>query len=225
MLEHASLPLWAEQTAVQKVETLRRLVDDLYGYVLRDARERLLELLDAHVPADDKEASDVRLIKEMLRRYPNLFSKNCEAGHITGSALVMDMISGRVLLHHHKSLNRWLQLGGHAEYETDPAQIAMREAVEESGLPDLRFFPADVEPRPTDIDVHTIPQTGTRPEHLHLDFRYLLATAQPGKLRAGVGESDRFLWIEPAGVARLTPPVDPGLARLIGKARQRFRAS
>jgi 8-oxo-dGTP pyrophosphatase MutT (NUDIX family) len=225
MPDHASLPLWAEQATAQKVETLRRLVDDLYGYVLQDARQRLLELLDAHVPADDKEASDVRLIKQMLRRYPNLFSKNCEAGHITGSALVVDLIGGRVLLHYHKSLGRWLQLGGHADYETDPAQIALREAAEESGLPDLAFIPAEESPRPADIDVHAIPQAGTRPEHLHLDFRYLLATAQPDRLRAGVGESDRFLWVDPAGVAGLTLPIDPGLARLIGKVRQRFRAS
>ncbi len=225
MPDHASLPLWAEQSTTQKVETLRRLVDDLYGYVLRDARERLLEILDAHVPADDKEASDVLLIKQMLRRYPNLFSKTCEAGHVTGSALVMDMAGGRILLHYHKSLNRWLQFGGHAEYETDPAQVALREAAEESGLPDLAFSPAEENPRPADIDVHAIPQAGTRPEHLHLDFRYVLATAQPDKLKVGVGESDRFVWVDPAEVTGLTPPVDPGLARLIGKARRRFRVS
>lgn len=225
MPEHTSMPLWAEQSTAQKVETLRRLVDDLFGYALQEAREKLIGVLDTHLPADDKEASDVQVIKEMLRRYPNVFSKNCEAGHITGSALVMDVNSGRVLLHYHKSLNRWLQFGGHAEYETDPAQVALREATEESGLSDLAFFPAGIARRPVDIDVHSIPQAGTRPEHLHLDFRYVLATAQPDKLRGGESESDRFLWIDPVEVARLTPPLDPGLMRLIGKAQQRFRTS
>ena len=223
MPDHATLPLWAEQDAAQKIETLRRLVGDLYGYVLRDARDNLIRLLEAHTPADQKEADDVRLIRDMLRQYPNLLNKNCEVGHITASAIVLDANSGRVLLHFHKSLNRWLQFGGHPEYETDPAQVALREAIEESGLPDLRFFAADM--RPADIDVHTIPPVGNRPEHLHLDFRYVLATSQPQSLRAGTGESDQFMWLEPEKLVELGVQVDPALARLIGKASQRYAAS
>ncbi len=41
---------------------------------------------------------------------------------------------GKVLLIHHRSLNKWLPLGGHIELDEDPEAAALREAREESGL-------------------------------------------------------------------------------------------
>ena len=40
----------------------------------------------------------------------------------------------KVLLIHHRKLNRWLPLGGHIELDEDPEQAALREAREESGF-------------------------------------------------------------------------------------------
>ena len=40
----------------------------------------------------------------------------------------------KVLLIHHRKLNKWLPLGGHVELDEDPEQAALREAKEESGL-------------------------------------------------------------------------------------------
>src|SRR5437868_15224283 len=41
---------------------------------------------------------------------------------------------GKVLLIHHRKLNKWLPLGGHIELDEDPEIAALREAKEESGL-------------------------------------------------------------------------------------------
>ena len=41
---------------------------------------------------------------------------------------------GRVLLIHHRKLDKWLPLGGHIELDEDPEMAALREAKEESGL-------------------------------------------------------------------------------------------
>ena len=40
----------------------------------------------------------------------------------------------RVLVVHHRKLDKWLPLGGHIELDEDPEQAALREAKEESGL-------------------------------------------------------------------------------------------
>ncbi len=178
----------------------------------------VFQILDEHQPADEKEKADVALIRRMAEAHPDLLSKECEPGHITGSALIIDLKNGRYLLHYHKSLNKWLQFGGHGEGEADPAETAMREAVEESGLTDLRFFPA-VSPRPLDIDVHTIPAKNGQPEHLHLDFRYLLATEKTEPQRLDKKESGRFRWFRFDQLSDLEPRVDPGLFRLILKAK------
>ncbi|MEO6687974.1 MAG: NUDIX hydrolase [Dokdonella sp.] len=92
-------------------------------------------------------------------------------GHLTGSAWLVSADGQRVLLTHHRKLDRWLQLGGHADGDPDLARVALREAEEESGLADLI-----VEPAIFDIDRHSIPARGDEPEHWHYDVRYVVRT-------------------------------------------------
>ena len=41
---------------------------------------------------------------------------------------------GKILVIHHRKLNKWLPVGGHVELDEDPEQAALREAREESGF-------------------------------------------------------------------------------------------
>ena len=225
MPKHASLPLWKEKSIEQKLDALRAMLLDLYRYQLGDALAEIVDMLDAHQPADENEARDMQLIKKLIAEHPNILSMNCEVGHITASAVIAHPASGRTLLHFHKRLGRWLQVGGHAEYETDLAQVALREAREETGLPDLTFYPANETPLPIDYDVHTIPQAGDTGAHLHLDFRYLLVTSQPDELAPAQGESTRFRWLRFADALAMGSALDPALRRLLRKARDRCSAA
>ena len=216
---HARLPLWTDQSQEQKLETLRRLLLDLYRYQMADPLARIVRALDAHQPADAKETDDIQLIKRLIAEHPDIISQSCEVGHITASALIVDPKSRRVLLHYHKRLGRWLQVGGHAEYETDFSQVALREAMEETGLPDLAFYPSGEAVAPIDYDVHTIPRLGDMPQHLHLDFRYLLTTRQPEALAPAAGESARFRWLHFHEALSLPEDFDASLKRLLRKAR------
>ncbi len=222
---HARLPVWDDKSPDQKLETLRAFVLDLYSYQLSEARTAILAMLDAHKPADDKEARDIRLIKSMIAAHPNIFSMNCEVGHITASAVIVEPASRLTLLHFHKRLGRWLQVGGHADFETDFALVALREAREETGLPDLAFHAPTDAVVPIDYDVHTIPQSGDKPEHLHLDFRYILTTNQPDALAPAQGESTRFRWLSFAEALAMDDAIDDSLCRLLRKARATFASA
>jgi len=100
---------------------------------------------------------------------PDAFERHRLAGHFTGSAWVVSADGERVLLMHHRKLGRWLQLGGHADGDTDLSRVALREAQEESGLDDLV-----VESGVFDLDRHRIPERGSEPEHWHYDVRYVV---------------------------------------------------
>ena len=117
-------------------------------------------------------------------------------------------------------MGRWLQVGGHCENETDPAQAALREAREETGLPDLVHFPPAAKPVPIDFDVHAIPEFDDLPQHLHLDFRYLLFTDQPENLAPRDGESTRFRWLPFREALALDADIDDSLRRLLRKAER-----
>jgi len=217
MPRHARLPLWRDQSPDQKLETLRGLILDLYRCQFGGALAGIADMLDAHQPADAKEARDIQRVKALITEHPNILNANCETGHITASAAIIHPASSRTLLHWHKRLGRWLQVGGHCDFETDLAEAALREAREETGLPDLAHYPADRKPAPIDIDVHTIPQIGDQPEHLHLDFRYALVTEQPHALAPAEGESTRFRWLRFGEALTIGEDIDDSLRRLLRK--------
>jgi len=128
-------------------------------------------------------------LREALRGYANQYAEDVHAaacllfldeaerpfdrehvpGHFTGSAWLVSADGEKVLLTHHRKLNRWLQLGGHADGDSDLAAVALREAHEESGLTRLR-----VEPDIFDVDRHWIPERKNEPGHWHHDVRYVV---------------------------------------------------
>ncbi|WP_338493839.1 NUDIX hydrolase [Streptomyces sp. SJL17-4] len=136
------------------------------------------------------------LYLEHLTAHPDGMYKPCGAGHLTGSALVIDPSRGRVLLTLHKKLGMWLQMGGHCE-PGDPtmAAVALREGTEESGIADLTLLPGG----PVRLDRHAIPA----PCHWHLDVQYA-ALAPAGAAEQISDESLDLRWFaydEVAGVA------------------------
>ena len=91
---------------------------------------------------------------------------------------------GKILLIHHRKLDKWLPLGGHIELDEDPEQAALREAKEESGL-DVELLgerPPTTSPgtraliAPRFLDIHRINDT-----HEHIGMIYW---ARPKERRA-----------------------------------------
>lgn len=160
-------------------------------------RAELLALLAAHEPADAAERAHRARIEDFVRRHADPFDRMIAEGHLTGSAFVVDP-DGRVLLTHHRKLGIWVQLGGHAEGERRACDVALREAREESGLPDLEFaagFLRGGEPALLDVDVHRIPARGGEPEHDHLDLRFALTTRVPHLIVPDPRETRALAWL------------------------------
>ena len=133
-------------------------------------------------------------------------------GHLTGSALVATQDLSCVLLTLHRKLNRWLQLGGHADGSTDLLSVAMREAREESGLTELNFAFPEI----FDLDIHWIPE-GKDPGHYHYDVRYLLTTPTPEKIMIS-DESHELRWFTLHEAYDFT--YEAGMHRLFDKVRE-----
>jgi len=180
-------------------------------------RRLLLGLLERHLAQRPEDGEVVARVSAFVRAHPDCFLRSCLEGHITGSAWILSADHRQALLTHHRKLGRWLQLGGHSDGDSDPRQVALREAREESGLARFRFLPATDDPLPLDLDVHPIPAHGGDPAHLHLDVRFLLVAEAGQPLRASA-ESKELRWFERE---RLADQVDEeSLLRLERRARQ-----
>ncbi|KPI19169.1 NUDIX hydrolase [Actinobacteria bacterium OV450] len=149
---------------------------------------------------------------EHLEAHPDGVYKPCRAGHITGSALVVDPVGERVLLTLHKKLGMWLQMGGHCEPEdTSIAGAALREAVEESGIASgLTLLPGG----PVRLDRHPIPA----PCNWHLDVQYA-ALAPAGAVAEVSEESLDVRWFPYEEVAAVA---DASVVRLLEATRARL---
>ncbi|MCH8840225.1 MAG: DPP IV N-terminal domain-containing protein, partial [Planctomycetes bacterium] len=115
-------------------------------------RRPLLEMLRRYTEKNPDEADVANRIERLVTSRADCFERACRPGHITGSAWVLSHDRRCCLLVHHAKLNRWLQPGGHADGQTNVAEVARREAQEETGLIDLELIT-----EPLDIDVHLIP--------------------------------------------------------------------
>lgn len=180
-------------------------------------RAILERLLGAHEPADGRERDDVARVRDFVSRHANPFDRTLVEGHLTGSAFVVDP-EGRLLLTHHRRLDLWVQLGGHADGERCAETVALREAREESGLSDLRFHErllfGDGRARLLDVDVHRIPARASEPEHDHLDLRFLLATSEPLAIVADPSETRALEWVSLDEARRRC---DEGMRRAIAR--------
>lgn len=153
----------------------------------------LLEELRCYRSADSLEAQHQRAVLDLLSYAPRPFARDYFVpGHITGSCFIVDPRSSRILLHHHRRLGRWLQMGGHLESGESAVEAALREGREESGLSDLTLISDGA----FDIDVHDIPSARGEPEHKHFDIRYVARTSQPESIVIDRAESNDLAWVE-----------------------------
>jgi len=172
----------------------RRLGDARLDPSCEPARVQVLELLDTHGAA--------------------LADRTCAPGHLTGSALVVEEGTGRMLVLFHRKLQRWLQPGGHADGDHELAGVALREASEETGIDGLRVVVPAI-----DIDIHEVDHGDALGTHLHLDLRFLVL-APEGSIPEGNHESEALRWVDLDELRQLAD--ETGIMRLAAHGAAAF---
>lgn len=177
-----------------------------------DERSSALRLLQLHGQKrlDAHEAAMVADTIRFTETHADCLLRSCVPGHLTGSAWIVDATRTRTLLTHHRKLDKWLQLGGHADGDPDLVAVALREAKEESGLSRLRVVSAEL----FDVDRHWIPPRKTEPGHYHYDLRFLIE-ADPNEPLTVTNESKDLAWVDVASVASLNP--EESMLRMVRK--------
>jgi 8-oxo-dGTP pyrophosphatase MutT (NUDIX family) len=175
-------------------------------------RKLLLDLLYDYTAFDATEADHHERFIRFVCDHPSCFERTLAAGHVTGSAWILDPTGEHVLLMHHRKLNRWFQPGGHADGDPDVRAVAHREATEETGLV-VTLAQEGI----FDLDVHRIPANAREAAHWHYDVRFWF-TADPTVPLAVNSESKALTWVPLADVARYN--ADESLGRMVAKTRR-----
>jgi 8-oxo-dGTP pyrophosphatase MutT (NUDIX family) len=167
-----------------------------------------VRVLEGWRAPDERQEGLRRDFLRHLADHPDGTFRECVAGHITASTIVVDESRTRVLLTLHRKIRAWLQLGGHCEPgDATLAGAALREATEESGIDGLRLLPV-----PAQLDLHAV---RCHPEgSWHLDVQFV-ALAPPDARHAISAESEDLRWFP---VDALPEPTDDAVRRLAGLA-------
>jgi 8-oxo-dGTP pyrophosphatase MutT (NUDIX family) len=164
-------------------------------------RDEVRAAVAARSPVDARERES---IAAFLRSFDALvdagvapFDEEPSPIHVTASAIVTS--DAGVVLHLHKRLAIWLQPGGHIDPGEEPWEAALRETIEETGLP---VVAGEAPPSLMHVDVHPGPRG-----HTHLDLRYGFISP-PVDPAPPEGESPDARWF---GWAEAIAAADPGL--------------
>lgn len=178
-------------------------------------RNWLLSQLAHYAPEAVLEQAMAQRISEFVRATPGCFERSHLRGHITGSAWIIDRTHKKVLLTHHRKLDRWLQLGGHSDGDANTLNVALREAQEESGLDAV----TPINERIFDVDVHLIPARKQEPCHYHYDVRFLFEADSTQSFTVSE-ESHDLAWIALDQVQRYSD--EASIARMVSKSLKHF---
>ena len=172
---------------------------------------KALSALSAQLTDDGAALKSLELILYLLDHSPDPFSREqFTPGHITCSGMVIAPDGDRILLVHHRRLDRWLLPGGHVEPDDATiADAARREVIEETGaILDTTTVLAGA-------DVHGIPGKGHEPYHLHHDLLFRFQ-ALSDEFQVSE-ESHAVAWCTPAEFDRYAIPPN------VRRAWQRYR--
>lgn len=181
-----------------------------------------LAQIRAFAPACEQEEKDKALILQMAALWPDtIFLRENEIAHFTASGFVLSEDGQKALMVFHNIYNSWSWTGGHADGETDLLSVALREAVEESAVQNLRALSKEV------VSLDILPVKGHLKRgryvapHLHLSVSYALA-APEGALRSAPEENSGAAFLKIKDLPRLCTEQEmlPLYEKIIARARK-----
>lgn len=175
-----------------------------------DFRAPLCKALQKYAESHPEQKITADRMLDFVRSTPHCFERSHAAGHMTGSAWLLNPAGDKALLTLHHNLQRWMQTGGHADGDPDTLRVALKEAEEESGITGIVPISEEI----FDIDIHLIPARPAKrePAHYHYDVRYMLRA--PHEQYAISHESDDLAWWSSEDFATRAAELDASVLRM-----------
>ncbi|MBQ3079818.1 MAG: NUDIX hydrolase [Clostridia bacterium] len=156
-----------------------------------------LDQLKNYIPQNEPETVDRRLmLKHALEAPEAILTRESELMHMTASSMIVNAERTKVLMAYHNIYRSWAWTGGHADGENDMLMVAVREAMEETGISCVK--PISSEPFSIEI-LHVNPHIKRGKfvsAHLHFNMTYALECSEEETLSIKADENSNVSWLE-----------------------------
>lgn len=177
--------------------------------------------IERFIPSTVQEENDKSIIIQYIKKYNNVLSRENEIAHITSSGLILNKELTKVLMIHHNIYKTWAWTGGHADGERDLLKVAVKEAIEETGVKKATPLTKDI------VSIDILPVYGHFKNnkyvsaHLHLSVAYILIVDENEKLLIKEDENSDIKWINIKDIGEYSnePYLIKIYEKIIGKAR------
>ena len=153
------------------------------------------EQIADYKPYNEQEAHDQAVMRQLFATQPDLFTRENQVAHMTASSWLLNATHDKVLMIYHNIYHSWAWTGGHADEDRDLLAVAKREAMEETGVTEIRVISEDI----FSLEILTVDGHEKRgvyvPSHLHLNVTYLLEADPELPLRIKEDENSEIGWI------------------------------
>ena len=175
-----------------------------------------------YFPVNNQEASEKEVILSYIEHYPDtILLRENTMGHLTSSGFIMNEALDKVLVIYHKIYQSWGWTGGHADGDADLLHVAIKEAMEETGVSKIRPLMEQI----ASLDI--LPVWGHMkkgvyvPTHMHLSVAYVLIADETETLTVNEEETNGVMWIKVEALKDYCnePPLLEVYNKLIDKAR------
>ena len=165
-----------------------------YVFFMKRTNPRLL--IESYQPVSIQEAMDKEYMLKMLEAFGNFaFSRECLACHFSSSAWITNKSHDKVLLNWHNIYKNWGWLGGHNDLDKDFLGVALKEAMEESGLKNLKVLkeePISLEILPV---TYHMKKNSFVSSHVHMNLTYLFEADENDELKIKPDENSGLQWV------------------------------
>ena len=179
--------------------------------------------LTQYLPCNAQEATDRQLMLQALDTFNDCLSRENPFGHFTASAWIVNPARDQVLMVYHNIYDAWSWTGGHADGESDLLSVACREAMEETGLTQVRplsdgIFSLEL----LGVNGHT--KRGQYiSSHVHWNVTYLLEADDTAAIRQNPDENRDVAWF-PLDAA-VSASSEPWMRGIYQKLNEKLRSA
>lgn len=152
------------------------------------------EELEQYIPYNEQEETDKAVMLHLIDTQPDIFSRENKIAHFSASSWIMNQTHEKVLMIYHNIYQSWSWTGGHADGNQNLFEVAKQEAMEETGVTELRTVEEGI------FSIETLTVDGHEkkgiyvPSHLHLNVTFLLETDEEEVLRIKPDENSGVKW-------------------------------